>query len=194
MTKKIVFLFFFSLIQAVPCFAQLPAKHALVFGLGEQLDASWGKINGDRDIDYIVEKLAADGYTDIVTLKNSRATNALVSSTGTAVNAVQNPQDPNQQFQIKRNSSGYQLYSVGAGGYAVYQSIFNVQFDSDAGSKLTITETGNPAYPWKLQLGDYYLNAQDEGQCSTGLRVDTWSYTDAGNSYILEEVVTPVSE
>lgn len=76
MTKKIVFLFFFSLIQAVPCFAQLPAKHALVFGLGEQLDASWGKINGDRDIDYIVEKLAADGYTDIVTLKNSRATKA----------------------------------------------------------------------------------------------------------------------
>lgn len=76
MTKKIVFLFFFSLIQAVPCLAQLPAKHALVFGLGEQQDASWGKINGDKDIEYIVPLLQSAGYTDIVTLKNSQATKA----------------------------------------------------------------------------------------------------------------------
>ena len=76
MTKKIVFLFFFSLIQAVPCFAQNVAKHALVFGLGEQQDASWGKINGDKDIEYIVPLLQSAGYTDIVTLKNSQATKA----------------------------------------------------------------------------------------------------------------------
>lgn len=76
MTKKIVFLFFFSLIQAVSCFAQQPAKHALVFGLGEQQDASWGKINGDKDIEYIVPLLQSAGYTDIVTLKNSQATKA----------------------------------------------------------------------------------------------------------------------
>ncbi|MBR3616490.1 MAG: caspase family protein [Bacteroidaceae bacterium] len=76
MTKKIVFLFFFSLIQALPCFAQLPAKRALVFGLGEQQDASWGKINGDKDIEYIVPLLQSAGYTDIVTLKNSQATKA----------------------------------------------------------------------------------------------------------------------
>lgn len=74
MTKKIVFLFFFSLIQAVPCFAQNVTKHALVFGLGEQQDASWGKINGDKDIEYIVPLLQSAGYTDIVTLKNSQAT------------------------------------------------------------------------------------------------------------------------
>lgn len=76
MTKKIVFVFFFSLIQAVPCFAQNVAKHALVFGLGEQQDASWGKINGDKDIEYIVPLLQSAGYTDIVALKNSQATKA----------------------------------------------------------------------------------------------------------------------
>ena len=151
------------------------------------------KIIGDADDETDPSPFDSD---KLYTISSQRAfllyqpsTNALVASTGTAVNAVQNPQDPNQQFQIKRNSSGYQLYSVGAGGYAVYQSTFNVRFDSNAGSKLTITETGNSAYPWKLQLGDYYMNAQDEGQCSTGLRVDTWSHTDNGNSYILEEIV-----
>lgn len=76
MTKKIVFLFFFSLIQAVPCFAQNVTKHALVFGLGEQRDASWSKINGDRDVEYIVPLLQSAGYTDIVALKNSQATKA----------------------------------------------------------------------------------------------------------------------
>lgn len=79
MTKKIVFLFFFSLIQAVPCLAQQPAKRALVFGLGEQQDASWGKINGDKDVEYIVPLLQAAGYTDIVVLKNSQATKAAMS-------------------------------------------------------------------------------------------------------------------
>ena len=155
------------------------------------------KIIGDADDETDPSPFDSD---KLYTISSQRAfllyqpsTNALVASTGAAVNAVQNPQDPNQQFQIKRNSSGYQLYSVGAGGYAVYQSMDNVQFDSNAGSKLTITETGNSAYPWKLQLGDYYLNTQDGSWVSTGLKVDTWSDTDAGNSYILEEVGPPVT-
>ena len=51
-------------------------KRALVFGLGQQEDKTWGKINGDKDIEYIVPMLQAAGYTDIVTLKNSEATKA----------------------------------------------------------------------------------------------------------------------
>ena len=78
MTKKIVFLFFFSLIQTVPCFAQNVTKHALVFGLGMQQDASWSKINGDRDVEYIVQLLLSAGYTVIVTLKSSQATKAAI--------------------------------------------------------------------------------------------------------------------
>lgn len=52
------------------------SKRALVFGLGEQEDKMWGKINGDKDIEYIVPMLQAAGYTDIVVLKNSEATKA----------------------------------------------------------------------------------------------------------------------
>ena len=58
--------------------AQQPGKHALVIGLGEQLDRSWAKINGDKDITYVVEMLGAMGYSDIVTLKNEQATKAAI--------------------------------------------------------------------------------------------------------------------
>lgn len=51
-------------------------RHALLFGLGEQQDKSWGKINGDKDIDFAVKMLAGMGYADIVTLKNEQATKA----------------------------------------------------------------------------------------------------------------------
>ena len=49
---------------------------ALVFGLGEQEDEAWGKINGDNDVYYVVQYLQKAGYTDIVTLKNKQATKA----------------------------------------------------------------------------------------------------------------------
>ena len=49
-------------------------RRALVVGLGEQLDPSWEKINGDRDVPLVVEMLEANGFTDISTLINSKAT------------------------------------------------------------------------------------------------------------------------
>ena len=49
-------------------------KHALVFGIGEQQDKTWCKINGDKDVDYVVDMLVAMDYADIVTLKNEQAT------------------------------------------------------------------------------------------------------------------------
>ena len=54
--------------------AQSPVKRALVFGLGEQEDTSWGRINGDRDVDYVLKMLDKMGYADVVTLKNRQAT------------------------------------------------------------------------------------------------------------------------
>ena len=53
---------------------QAQCKRALVFGLGEHEDKAWSKINGDKDVDYVLEMLSALGYTDIVTLKNCEAT------------------------------------------------------------------------------------------------------------------------
>ena len=77
-TKHQFLLFLLPLFMttAITVCAQQPCKRALVFGLGEQKDSSWGKINGDKDVEYIVPLLQASGYTDIVVLKNSQATKA----------------------------------------------------------------------------------------------------------------------
>ena len=116
------------------------------------------------------------------------ANNTLASSNGKAVSATRDPQDPNQQFQIKKSGSSYLLYSVGAKKYLMVQRENTVTWNATRGSNLTITSTGGAAYPWKLKIGSFYLNSQDPNQTDTGLVIDSWSTTDAGNSYIIEEV------
>ena len=116
------------------------------------------------------------------------ANNTLASSNGKAVNATRNPKDANQQFQIKKSGSSYLLYSVGAKKYLMVQRENTVTWNATRGSNLTITSTGSAAYPWKLKIGSFYLNSQDPNQTDTGLVIDSWSTTDAGNSYIIEEV------
>ncbi|MBR5132644.1 MAG: caspase family protein [Alistipes sp.] len=54
--------------------AQAQTKHALVIGIGEYLDPEWGKINGDKDVAYVLEILKDAGYSDITTLVNKQAT------------------------------------------------------------------------------------------------------------------------
>ena len=49
-------------------------KRALVIGLGEQKDKSWGKINGDKDVPYVEAMLLGVGYKEITTLVNNEAT------------------------------------------------------------------------------------------------------------------------
>lgn len=52
-----------------------PINHrALLFGLGEQQDKTWGKIHGDNDLRYVCQMLYDAGFTDIVQLKNEEAT------------------------------------------------------------------------------------------------------------------------
>lgn len=53
-------------------FAQ--TKRALVIGIGKQIDSSWGKINGDKDIPYICTMLRNAGFSKITTLENEHAT------------------------------------------------------------------------------------------------------------------------
>lgn len=47
---------------------------ALVIGIGQQKDSSWGKIHGDNDVYYVTQMLTQAGFTDIRTLKNEQAT------------------------------------------------------------------------------------------------------------------------
>lgn len=50
-------------------------KRALVIGLGQQEDNSWGKINGDKDIPIVTSFLTKAGYgNNIITLVNRQAT------------------------------------------------------------------------------------------------------------------------
>jgi len=53
-------------------------KRALVIGIGEQKDASWAKINGDKDVPYVQQMLRNAGYTDVRTLINKQATKASI--------------------------------------------------------------------------------------------------------------------
>lgn len=57
-------------------FSYAQTKKALVIGLGKQEDSSWNKINGDKDVPYVLKMLAHSGYDkgNIVTLVNEKAT------------------------------------------------------------------------------------------------------------------------
>ena len=114
----------------------------------------------------------------------SASVTKLASSNGKAVGTVaRNPQDPNQQFKIENKGGTYYLYSVGAQKYVIATG-----YNANPYMALTITNSGNSTYPWKLGLGTLYLNSQEANQTNEGLVIDSWSKTDAGNSYIIEEV------
>lgn len=80
--KKITYIAAF-LALIMTCVLPLEAKtrRAVVIGLGEQLDKSWGKINGDKDVPLIVSMLKANGFRDIATLTNKKATKAGIVGT-----------------------------------------------------------------------------------------------------------------
>lgn len=74
--KSVLSLLSVILMLVVPPRLSAQTRRALVIGLGEQLDNSWAKINGDKDVDYVVEMLTDAGYEDIRTLVNKQATKA----------------------------------------------------------------------------------------------------------------------
>lgn len=64
----LLLLFSFELVNA-------QTKRALIIGLGQQEDTSWGKINGDKDIPIVKDLLVNAGYEkNIMTLVNKQAT------------------------------------------------------------------------------------------------------------------------
>ena len=140
-----------------------------------------------------VTELSQLSNDKVYTIRSERAfllyhSGTLASSNGMTVNATRNPKDPNQQFRIEKSGSNYLLYSVGKGQYVMVNSANTVTWNGTRGSKVTISSTGNSTYPWKIKVGNFYLNSQDADQTATGLVIDGWSTTDAGNSYIIEEV------
>lgn len=80
-------LFSFELINA-------QTKRALVIGIGQQEDTSWGKINGDKDIPIVMDMLKRAGYKkNINTLENKQATKANIIKAFTKLAASCQPGD-----------------------------------------------------------------------------------------------------
>lgn len=77
-TIKYLILTVIAIIVAIlPCNGA--TRRALVIGLGTQLDKSWPKINGDRDVAPVVNMLKSNGFADITTLVNGQATKAAIT-------------------------------------------------------------------------------------------------------------------
>lgn len=73
-TRMISYTLLVMLLLPITIAAQ--TKRALVIGLGEQEDPAWNKINGDKDVPYVMELLEEAHYTQILTCVNRQATKA----------------------------------------------------------------------------------------------------------------------
>lgn len=70
--------------------SEAKTRRAVVIGLGEQLDKSWNKINGDKDVPLVVSMLKANGFGDIATLTNKKATKAgIINAFNSLINRSQ---------------------------------------------------------------------------------------------------------
>ena len=90
-----------------------------------------------------------------------------------------------QQFQIIKNGNNLYLFSVGAQKYVGA----NGNMEDAAKTVLNITKVDNASYPWKMCLGSQGMNTQNSGQHNTGILVDSWTTTDAGNCFSIEEAI-----
>ena len=110
-------------------------------------------------------------------------TNTLCTSSGKKVGSVTySLTDPHLQFRIEKKDNNYYLYSVGAQKYVSG----NGNYEDNASTALKIENVGG-GYPWKLCLGSNGMNSQDGGQTDSGIVINSWTTTDAGNCYQIVE-------
>lgn len=85
-------------------------KRALVIGLGEYEDTEWNKINGDKDVPYVMEILNAANYRQIVTLVNDEATkDGIVAAFGDLEQSCQ----PDDIVYVHYSGHGQQMRDAG---------------------------------------------------------------------------------
>ena len=110
-------------------------------------------------------------------------TNTICTSNGKKVGTVNySLTDPNLQFRIEKQGDNYYLYSVGAKKYISG----NGSYVTTATTALKIENVGG-TYPWKLTIGNNGMNSQDGGQTDSGIIINSWTTTDAGNCYQIVE-------
>ena len=94
----------------IPVLTQAQTKRALVIGIGKQVDSAWNKINGDKDVPYVLEILNAAKYGQIITCINEEATKAgIVSAFQTLTQSCQ----PNDIVYIHYSGHGQQMKDIG---------------------------------------------------------------------------------
>lgn len=69
------------LLLCTPILTLAQTKRALVIGIGKQEDPAWNKINGDKDVSYVLEILEGANYEQIITLVNEEATKDAIVAT-----------------------------------------------------------------------------------------------------------------
>ena len=109
----------------------------------------------------------------------------LCASTGKSVGSVTfDNTDPKQQFRIEKKDGSYYLYSVGAEKYVAADG----SYSATPTAALNIENVGGE-YAWKLLIGSNGMNSQIQGQTAEGIIINSWTSTDAGNRYKIEEAV-----
>ncbi|MBR4160918.1 MAG: glycoside hydrolase family 95 protein [Bacteroidaceae bacterium] len=119
-------------------------------------------------------------------LYSEKMPSELCSSTGKNVGSVTySLSDPNLQFNIMKNGDNYYLFSVGAQKYVGN----NGAYTANASAALKIEKVNNATYPWKMCIGNQGMNTQVSGQSNSGILVNSWTTTDAGNCFYIEEAI-----
>jgi hypothetical protein len=98
------------ILLCTPILTQAQTKRALVIGIGNHEDSAWDKINGDRDVPYVLKILNAAKYEQIITCVNEEATKAgIVSAFQTLAQSCQ----PNDIVYIHYSGHGQQMRDMG---------------------------------------------------------------------------------
>ncbi len=119
-------------------------------------------------------------------LYSDKMPSELCSSTGKNVGSVTySLSDPTQQFRIEKNGDNYYLFSVGAQKYVGN----NGAYTANASAALKMEKVSNATYPWKMCIGSQGMNTQIPGQSNSGIMVNSWTTTDAGNCFYIEEAI-----
>lgn len=108
--KKMVFFLICHILFCLGITVKAQTKRALIIGLGKQEDSTWNKINGDKDIPYILEILNDANYKQIITCVNEQAIKDNIIS---AFKTLEKSCNYNDIVYIHYSGHGQQMKDIG---------------------------------------------------------------------------------
>lgn len=104
--SKIAVWFISFVFLFVSTLADAQVKRALVIGIGMQEDPAWNKINGDKDVPFVLEILNDANYEQIITCVNEKATKAGIVA---AFRSLTQSCQPNDIVYVHYSGHGQQM-------------------------------------------------------------------------------------